>query len=46
MAKAAAAQQAGLYELPCAIVEMDEREQMQTMMLPVLWAALWSKPPH
>lgn len=29
--RAAAAQQAGLYELPCAIVEMDEREQMQTM---------------
>ena len=26
--RAAAAQQAGLYELPCAIVEMDEREQM------------------
>lgn len=32
--RAAAAQQAGLYELPCAIVEMDEREQMQTMMMP------------
>lgn len=31
--RAAAAQQAGLYELPCAIVEMDEREQMQTMMI-------------
>ena len=31
--RAAAAQQAGLYELPCAIVEMDEREQMQTMMV-------------
>ena len=27
--RAAAAQQAGLYELPCAIVEMDEREQMR-----------------
>lgn len=26
--RAAAAQQAGLYELPCAIVEMDEREQI------------------
>ena len=31
--RAAAAQQAGVYELPCAIVEMDEREQMQTMMI-------------
>lgn len=31
--RAAAAQQAGLYELPCAIVEMDEREQLQTMMI-------------
>ena len=31
--RAEAAQQAGLYELPCAIVEMDEREQMQTMMI-------------
>lgn len=31
--RAAAAQQAGLHELPCAIVEMDEREQMQTMMV-------------
>lgn len=31
--RASAAQQAGLYELPCAIVEMDEREQMQTMMI-------------
>ena len=31
--RAAAAQQAELYELPCAIVEMDEREQMQTMMI-------------
>ena len=31
--RAAAAQQAGLHELPCAIVEMDEREQMQTMMI-------------
>lgn len=31
--RAAAAQQAGLYELPCVIVEMDEREQMQTMMI-------------
>lgn len=26
--RTAAAQQAGLYELPCVIVEMDEREQM------------------
>ena len=34
--RAAAAQQAGLYELPCAIVEMDEREQMQTMMVEFL----------
>lgn len=31
--RTAAAQQAGLYELPCVIVEMDEREQMQTMMI-------------
>ena len=31
--RAAAAQQAGLYELPCAIVEIDEREQLQTMMI-------------
>ena len=30
--RAAAAQQAGLYELPCAIVEMDEREQMTDLV--------------
>ena len=30
--RAAAAQQAGLYELPCAIVEMDEREQIANEM--------------
>ena len=49
--RAAAAQQAGLYELPCAIVEMDEREQMQTMMIENtrppsrIWLWNWSKRP-
>lgn len=31
--RAAAAQQAGLFEVPCVVVEMDEREQLQTMMI-------------
>lgn len=31
--RAAAAQQAGLIELPCVVVEMTEREQLQTMMI-------------
>ena len=38
--RAAAAQQAGLYELPCAIVEMDEREQIQTMMMQSIRSAI------
>lgn len=31
--RAAAAQQAGLFEVPCVVVEMDEREQLQTTMI-------------
>lgn len=38
--RAAAAQQAGLYELPCAIVEMDEREQIHEGY----WSTEWNGP--
>ena len=31
--RAAAAQQAGKYELPCSVVDMTEKEQLQTMMV-------------
>lgn len=34
--RAAAAQQAGLFEVPCVVVEMDEREQLQTMMMQLI----------
>ena len=31
--RAAAAQQAGKFELPCSVVDMTEKEQLQTMMV-------------